>query len=267
MELNKPSNIDAFQLDFNTIYINSQNYFVRKVPYWVIKILVDNDSIVVENQFYKLKTQNHLGFQVKTIENNSIEISKIGMPDSKNYENEENGLSDVSKRLNELIEHIADFGKYKRRLGEYKFRCMDLEQNREITQVIKDLEQKESRLVNITSSLKRNIEEDLNTTKSYIQKSHGLEPDLLSYNYKPLIWMSDQIIKIIQERIEQWKNEIDKFYSFKDIYKKLHPLIKKKTVEKAKVKQKFQGKKFPLFAFDVNNLVISFKHKYPNYFS
>jgi len=266
LELNKPSNIDAFQLDFMKIYINSQNYFVRKVPYWVIKILVDNDSIAVENQYYKLKTQNHLEFQVETIENNSIKISKIGMPDSKNYENEEDGLNDIGKKLNELLVHIEIFGKYKRRLGEYKFRCMDLEPNQEITQVIKDLEQKESKLVNITSSLKRNIEEDLNTTKSYIQRSLGLEPDLLSYNYKPLIWSSDQIIKIIQERIEQWKNETGKFSSFKDIYKKLYPLIKKKTVEKAKTKQKFQGKKFPLFAFDVNNLLISFKHKYPNYF-
>jgi len=266
LELNKPSNIDAFQLDFMKIYINSQNYFVRKVPYWVLKILVHNDSIAVENQYYKLKIKNHLGFQVKTL-NNSIEVSNTGMLDSKNYENEEDGLNDIAKKLNELIEHIGLFGKYKRRLGGYNFKCKDLEPNPEITQLIKDLEQKESKLVNIATSLKRNIEEDLNTTKSNIQRSLGLEPDLLSYNYKPLIWTTDQIIKIIQERIEQWKNENSKFSSFEDIYKKLLPLIKKNSVEKVKEKQKFQGKKFPLFALDVNNLLISFKHKYPNYFN
>lgn len=266
LELNKPSNIDAFQLDFMKIYINSQNYIVRKVPYWVIKILVDNDSLVVENQFYKLKIKNHLGFKVKTIDNNPIEVLNTRTPDSKIFVNEENGLNEVGKKLNELLEQIENYSKYKRKFEEYKFRSMDLEPNQEITQLIKDFEQEESKLVNITSYLKRNIEEDINSTKSNIQRSLGLEPNLLSHNYKPLIRSSDQIIKIIQERIEQWENETGKFASFKDIYKKLYPLIKKKSIEKAKVKKKFQGKKFPLFAFDVNNLLISFKHKYPNYF-
>ena len=105
--------------------------------------------------------------------------------------------------------------------------------------------------------------------KTFIQKSRGSDTDLLSYNYLPLILDLENVNKTINDKIAIWIKETDKFKVFTKIYSSLKPLIVKMKEEsnkaRRKAKSKFKGEKFPLFAFDVNNLIIGFRKKYPNY--
>ncbi|GAH61357.1 unnamed protein product [marine sediment metagenome] len=151
------------------------------------------------------------------------------------------------------------------KLTKYKIYSFGLDKTPKIDELIKKMEEKEER-INIPISFLREIDKEINQLKTFIQKSRGIDTDLLSYNFLPIILDLEKVNQVIYDKIKIWIKETDKFKDFSELYSKLKPLINKMREKKSKTMGKFEGEKFPLFAFDVNNLIISFRQKYPNYY-
>ncbi|MHA1478439.1 MAG: BREX system Lon protease-like protein BrxL [Promethearchaeota archaeon] len=264
----RPLNYEHYKLDFLQICVDANNYISKQTPYWILKVLVEDEKLLAENRNYRLKSLENMGLMVKVIEKTPIETSSTSV--NKEYANYEENLDNVERLLDKYLKVVDNYQNHLKKLARYKIYSSDLDKSPEIDELIKKMEEKENQIISIPISFIREIDREINQLKTFIQKSRGIDTDLLSYNYLPLILNLEIVNKTISDKIVIWMKETDKFKVFLEIYSKLKPfidkMIKKRSKARSRAKSKFEGKKFPLFAFDVNNLLISFKKKYPNYY-
>lgn len=259
-----PPNSEEYQLDLLKISVNEDNFLVKKIPYFLLKLLVEEEQIIVENRKFKLKTESNSDFQIERINESSIEIFESLQTISKNYSDEEDELINIEKKLEELLKAIKRYGVIKKKIAIVTTRHDYLEHNVEINKLIEEFEQKTMHIQNIATYFTRVIENKINSIITMIQKGRGLEPDLLSHDYSPIINEKEKVLNQIKNRIELWEKINLKFNPVSELYTRIYSHIKERNDEIKKSKLIFNGAKFPLFAFDVNNLIISFNKKYPH---
>jgi ATP-dependent Lon protease len=265
----RPLNYEHYKLDFLQICVDANNYISKQIPYWILKVLVEDEKLLAENRNYKLKILENMALTVNVIEKPPIESSSTSV--NKEYANYEENLDVVERLLDKYLKVVDNYQNQLKKLAKYKIISSELEGTPEIDDLIIKMEEKENQIVTIPISFIREIDKEVNQLKTFIQKSRGSDTDLLSYNYLPLILDLENVNRTINDKIKIWIKETDKFKVFSKIFSHLKPLIDKMREERSKtrskVRSKFEGEKFPLFAFDVNNLIISFRKKYPNYYS
>jgi len=265
----QPLNYEHYKIDFLQICVDANNYISKQMPYWILKILVEDEKLLAENRNYKLKSLEDMALTVKIIEKTPIETSNTSV--NKEYANDEENLDNVERLLDKYLKVVDYYQNHLKKLGGYKIYSSELEKSPKVDELIKKMEEKENQINKIPISFIREIDKEINQMKTFIQISRGSDTDLLSYNYLPLILDLKNVNKTINDKTVIWIKETDKFKDFSKIYSKLKPLIDKMREERSKARSKarskFEGEKFPLFAFDVNNLMISFRKKYPNYYN
>jgi len=264
LESTKPLNYEDYHISLLEVYINDENYIVQKLPYWILKILIEEDIVSVDDIGFKVKKTDVADIIFKAIIKEPIK-SMIMSP-NQDYSNEEDKLDEIGKLLIEFSNIVKIYGKNLKKIAIIKVRSDYLDHTSEMNKCLEELEQKEKQIFKIPTYFTNNTENTLNLIITLIKKSRGLDPDLLSKDYTPILCQPEKILEIIKKKIDLWKNLIKKYESLQGIYKKLYINTKKNLDAEKKSKLIFQGKKFPLFAFDVNNLLISFKKKFPDSF-
>ncbi|MBD3216330.1 MAG: BREX system Lon protease-like protein BrxL, partial [Candidatus Lokiarchaeota archaeon] len=259
----KKKDTEELQIDLNTIEINDENFLTKKIPYWILKILVQEGLIDVEKNFFKICDLNQFdGISIINSNNDPIgAISKIRKEDI-DYSDDEDNVDIIEEILNELRNQIDNYDKTLYYLNYFKFRASSLEDDQEILELIRDLEEKEKHLpINSNIFIRENYQ-NINKTIDLIQKSRGMQPDLLSTNYAPILYETSKNIDELTNLKKRWKNLNKRCREINPIFKKLNKIIKRQQKTKKKSELIYEGGKFPLFAIDVNNLMISFFHKF-----
>jgi uncharacterized LabA/DUF88 family protein len=110
----------------------------------------------------------------------------------------------------------------------------------------------------------QNIIRSIQNSIKLIQNSRGMQPDLISLNYNPILIGTQSIIDKIKNWNKEWNDLNEKTQVFNEIFKKLNQYIKNRKKDEKKSNLLFKGEQFPLFAIDVNNLMISYSHMFPH---
>jgi hypothetical protein len=266
LESIKPLNYEEYHISLLEVYINDENYIVQKLPYWILKILIEEDIVSIDDIGFKVKKTDVADIIFKAIIKEPIKSKNIAMSLNQEYSNEEDKLNEIEKLLIEFLKLVKIYVKNLKTLALIGLRSEYLDRTPEMNALLEEFEQKEKQLFKIPTYFSRKTENTINLILNLIKKSRGMEPDLLSKDYTPILCQTEEILEIITKKIDLWKNLIKNHESLQDVYRKLQINIKKNLDAEKKSKLIFQGKKFPLFALDVNNLLISFKKKFPDSF-
>ena len=259
----KQDKIAPYIFERSKVFINNNNYLIKPVSYWVVKILVDEDHHELHNNAFRLKSKEieHLDIQIA----NGEPIKMVNDPSiaTYNYSDEEEHLNKIKNELNNLEKEIDQYNKHFNKLQQFKIKLMDYLDEKNILKIFEDLESIEQGLIIDSIIPIRQINREIEDEKGLILKGAALEPDLLSNNYNKIIKKSYVYLNQLESITKNWNEISDSFHNQTiSIFKESEKIIADK--EKAKIKHDkiFQGQKFPLFAFDINNLAISLKKKY-----
>ncbi|MFW9879499.1 MAG: NYN domain-containing protein, partial [Candidatus Thorarchaeota archaeon] len=181
------------------------------------------------------------------------------------YAKEEDNLDRIEKKVNQLLKIVNDQKVFRNKLKLLEYQSTKLKHAEDIDKLIIQMETNKQKIPPLSSTLIRIIEKKILDIIESIQKSRGLTPDLISYNYVPLLLDHENIFKHLENKIKNWTkcNKLS-LELFKDIFNKLLHIIRIKNEEKKKSQLIFEGQKFPLFAIDVNNLMYSLRDKFPD---
>jgi ATP-dependent Lon protease len=260
----KKNDPQELQVNFNSIEINDDHFLTEKIPYWVLKILVQEDLIEDEKKFFKIRNLDQFdGININRSNKKPVGIVSKIRKEEIDYSEDEDNVDIIEEKFDELINQIEKYDKSLYYLNYFKFRVSGLENNQETIELIRDLEAKEKDLpIRSNIFIKENYQ-NIEKAIELIQKSRGMQPDLLSTDYTPILFDTSKNIEELITLINKWKNINNNCKEIKPIFKELNSIIKKQQEIEKEEQSKFEGKQFPLFAIDVNNLMISFFHKFP----
>jgi len=256
---------DEYLLDFSSIYINKDEYLTRKIPYYLLKTLIDIEFLSVKNNQYKIDTNKIGKKNLKTVDEEPIRSTDSEIEKRSNYSEEEDGLKVIKTNLNELSQIVEKYKTYQSNLGIIERKSSKLAQLDEIDELIENLVENKGKLPKITINTRRKLAFYIDNEIEKITKGSSLSPDLFTNNYAPILKDYKTIAKLIEDKTVLWKNAYSLFISlFQDIFKKLLHFIKQHEQEEHKAKKRFGGAQFPLFAIDTNNLFYCLRTKFPH---
>ncbi len=255
----KPPDIKQALIPSNIkIYINSENLLTRPIPYWVIKPLV----------YYKILQPSKSGnCQIVANKNINLPITKI---------------SEESKPLQKDLSIKHNFREIELKLPDIQKEIEML--NAKYTSICREISNiwiLQAKLINIPPAELKNLNSiegqlnkiledvDLSTLKeenqlylnhlNLLMESQKNYIDLTPFESIPIVSDIEDFHQHIRKLIEEWHDHL------KHITTNIAPLIEKvkKILPTFPLvrEELFDGKSFKLFAFDMNNLIVSFKKK------
>jgi hypothetical protein len=250
------------------IYINTNHFLTRKLPYWVIKTLFAIKLIQQTNIGFKIADLTQLPFHSQI--EDRLPISPL-CEYYINFELEEAKIQQIyrlSEQLTttyeQLTYRIHDINITKANLLQQSFLSENDAESVAIQKYIEEFENYE-KLIQIpyASDLKvvnTHLTEDRSTMKqSLLSELETLKSEV--FEPSPIILEGDHLISILE------KEKLAKNTLLKIIIEKFDPLLGKikkiiNANEKKAQTQIFLGKMFPLYAFDINNLHNSLRQRY-----
>jgi ATP-dependent Lon protease len=260
-EYTEEKNLEKYRWSYNIIEVNEKNYLTGKVPYWLLKILVHEELLHLDKNYFKIEPiKDHHGFILEYSDNDPISVIDK-TTHSQNYEVEENSIKLIEKAINDLNTQIRKYQKFLRYINYLLFQFPKIGKNN--VDLFKKLENKKTEIPIQSNLFLKEILDNLNQSIELIKKSGGMQPDLLSINFDPILFESKYIIEELNTNIKNWKTLNSQFKDLKKVFKKLKNILEKEKETQKRSDLLFKGEKFPFFAVDVNNLMISFHKKYP----
>ncbi|MBD3212870.1 MAG: BREX system Lon protease-like protein BrxL [Candidatus Lokiarchaeota archaeon] len=254
-----------FHIDFNTIKISEEKFLTRPIPYWIVKIIVQEDILKIDNQFFKLHNLEQLK-EINTSESSEEPIHCVSRVKNEdiNYSEDEDKMDIIEDHLGKLVAKIEQYRKSFYYLNYFKVQTFNLKTtDQEILDLIEKLERSDDNFPIQSNRFLQNTIKSVQNTIKLIKSSRGMQPDLISFNYNPILIETQSIIDSIKNRIKEWNDLNEGTKRFNKVFKKLNQYVKKRKKDKKKSNLLFEGKQFPLFAIDVNNLMHSYNDKFP----
>ncbi|MGV9173495.1 MAG: BREX system Lon protease-like protein BrxL [Promethearchaeia archaeon] len=264
-EVTSKLNLENFQLNLRTVYVNDNDLIVRVMPYWILKYLISKKLVKIEKNVLRVNNLEKLeDIKIKKSDSPPIEVKTVKSGKSLDYSIYEDSLARLKKSLDKFYRLTEDYLQMLQIIYKYKSEASSLEHSKKVEKALTVIEKTEKKIQIDSSRIIKKIQKDIKKVIGLMQTSGGLSADLISKNYIPLLYSPEKINKKIGKIHKNWKKEYNKFGALKEPFKDLKPLIKKRREQEQKEKQLFKGEKFPLFAFDVNNLMESFQKKFQN---
>jgi len=263
LEKDIPIILEKLSLNIFNISVNNENYIIKPIPYAFLKVLIEKNKVRIHNNNLLLKNEDIFNFK-KIVENKEpIAIKSSNQTININYREEEEGIDQIEKNIENLLNIIEKYFDLQDKINEIKFNSSLLDRTEENNRLLQNIELIYNKILHLTSYNRNMIINQIQQSIEITKMARGISPDLLSYNYFPIILETKKIISLINEKIKLWEKEVEKFSDFENIYNKLYPIIKEKQQIQLMAKKKFGGKKFPFYSFDINNLCICYKQLYP----
>ncbi|MHA1338832.1 MAG: BREX system Lon protease-like protein BrxL [Promethearchaeota archaeon] len=278
MEMKQPE-FKGFQLNLLNIFVDDKDFIVKKIPYFLLKILKDFNNIYIKDSKYKLKNKGNIPFSIIIVNNDALKPinigSNIGLGNvaekgstnnlyNRNYSDEENNLVAINNKLKELMQNLEIFEENRDKLYYIKGNSSILEDTHENDQYFKKLNEFEKNLLDIDNYKIKKLKKEVKMVKDYLERAASYQPDLLSSNYDPIILDSKEVIKIINNFIDKISNENQKYNDIQEILNILQKKISENLEKEYKLKLPFKGEKFAFYAVDLNNIIYSYRDKFPN---
>ncbi|MHA1251047.1 MAG: BREX system Lon protease-like protein BrxL [Candidatus Helarchaeota archaeon] len=257
--------IPNYNFEKSKIFINENNLLVKPITYWIFKILFDKGLLEVQNNTLIIKSNNLNDIEIKVINEKPLTLTpnKRGI---QNFKEEEDYLSKIGKALNDLEKIVDKYCQIYNKISVYKVRLTENINESGISKLIENLESIEDKIIIKKLSVLNRINREINSERILIERSIPLQPNILTMDYSRVLKRpSDYLTKI--ELLKKYWNNIynDLEKEFVPIEKTVKNFIEQKEKERKKQHEIFGGKRFPLFAFDMNNLALSLKKKYNNF--
>ncbi|MHA1679506.1 MAG: BREX system Lon protease-like protein BrxL [Promethearchaeota archaeon] len=240
--------------EFGKIFTNEGKYLAMKIPYWYFKLLADENSLVgyhtglqVQNPKVNIKVQELVGCSV---------LKDIGA--TINFETEEDGLPACHKSYKELVQKLDNIISLFPKVDVIKAKVdIDGEKGRALYEMVDAIKIKLQNTFGFSSRVKfKDYRDSLEGEMKLMESAVTKAPDLLSLQgYDPIIPCNDisaeiiEKIAVIEEAKTSFMNIIDENKHLLDV----PPVTREATL--------FKGKRFPLYAIDINHLHICLKKK------
>ncbi|MHA1747278.1 MAG: BREX system Lon protease-like protein BrxL [Promethearchaeota archaeon] len=248
-----------------TIYITTDCHLIQKIPYWIFVILVDKNQIKVDgNRILIVNPDAAKGTHSLTF--SRLKQAPMQMdPNAKEPAIDLNSHDKFSKRISKLLKEmivlIDECYENTMKISIIKARLMA--ENQEDIALIRDIEMREKKILEFSryeyiTDMKK--ERDvLKSACESIALSLGSSSNLLEFQNLNVVLDSQEIfndLKKIKDNLSKMKSQLELEIPI------IEDLIKDKIKREEKREVLFDGSKFDLFIFDMNNLHNSYKKKY-----
>lgn len=240
-----------------TVHITHENLLTKSLPYWIAK------PLIIDNHL----KYNKAGYcQVSDLESTELLLIKDAndaVPLSSDN-NTNNSLTELEQRLPEVQKNIEKLyltlENYHSEICQLKIIQSKLEMINN-DQFVGRLE--ETKKTFFGESEIDKLKQDrrhISLHKEYLMKSRKEYVDLNNYVNLPIFTNIEDFNKLIREKDEFWRGRFEQFkLKFQESIQQAKNLLPQ---ERAPRNELFNGAKFKLFAFDMNNLIVSFRKKY-----
>ena len=236
-------------VDLPAMPINSENFLTEKIPYWVMKCLVSNDQLSIEEGKLKLD-KNERDFPQITQESPSLLPANVPVGTELEFNYEEQQIAEYVRKIDTLIEKLHRVIDASAQRKDFEYRAMRLRDNIRGLVLLKQLT---NIIVNPDTTQINQCVAKLTTMKTLLEKMAGKSPDLLHPEYFCAVQPVDELIAELDPKIEYWhdvKNQIED--ACKPVIREILK-IEKETGSNEEIL--FNGQKFTLFTIDVNNML------------
>jgi len=256
------------------IYTNGECLLTRTIPYWILKTLVDNEAITVElmevkqkkytskfdinkEQFCKIDRNRLKNLPLRIITEEAEPIKKDIDYEQDFMKYEELLLPRIQKRINSVINNIKEY------LQEIFNITVIIERlkldSRDTSELSEEIRETKDSLINDVELLKiKQYRNFLETHLEFLLNSQKIQVNLSNYEKFPILQNSKEFMADLENENKLYQEKLDNFR------KNLEPFLQKvpEILPDDHIKRKvlFKGQKFKLFAFDMNNFIVSFKN-------
>lgn len=244
------------------ILTDEANYLVKTIPYWSLKLFVEKDAIVYKKNKFIFNNKFENRIEQMTVKSKPLEIDSFtseNQDDQVDYKENEEALENYDKKLKLLKTKMEKFQRFFTMVKMWSIKLSEFPNNTKAQKLILQLE---DIIENCKINRQREIislNEEVSAEIDLITDSNGCNPNILEAKYK-------RIIRPMEERLEKVKTFTKNWQElYQTLFKASKPLIKQAATLYNKNKRinapskKERKEKFKLFAFDVNNLVVSYK--------
>jgi ATP-dependent Lon protease len=243
------------------LYINAHNQITRPVPYWILKMLLTNGKGSVNNSFFAIKTEGLPKFEVITEEKGGISLRKGA---NVNYQQEEEAYSKINQKLDNLYVKYRQCQTNLEQIENYCYvitRSPKFLQNEDLPTLLEKFEDLQNKLLVGSKTTLRKMKKRINSEKDGLAATASNDPDMLQYDFYPIILSAETRLEKLDELIRKWGQNHQQYLTL------VSPLIKQATILGLSVEQLikksaenlFGGEKFAYFTFDMNNLHYSYR--------
>ncbi|MHA1372391.1 MAG: BREX system Lon protease-like protein BrxL [Promethearchaeota archaeon] len=237
------------------IYLNQDKFLIKTLDYWIFKILVYNQVLKIDKNHCHFNTNNSRDLPICVVEE-KLEPLTIDFDQKNEFGKDEVLLPETQKGL-EVLDNI--FQKFIDEISNIKIIQAKLMKRKEDENLFNEIEKK------LEESLQDPELKDLKQKRTFFSNHHRFVMDcqnkyvdLSKFESLPIIKDSLEFVKLVEQKTLVLE---DKFQEFKKIFS---PYAEKasKILPKEYIREElFNGAQFKLFAFDMNNLITSFKKK------
>jgi ATP-dependent Lon protease len=247
------------------VEINSDHQLTHNIPYWLLKTLVNNDIIDEKEKNFIVKVGDLQNYDYCINEEHPILIEPFEKTTDVSFNDEENNIEPLIFELEALRCKVSDILEFQLNFNLNLIELQNLGKNEQIEQIeqIESIEEKICKFEGSTIKIKinelrkmvRNIEKEI----IFISNSQSMTPDILKPEYVQIICSNNEKINKLEKQKKFWHETLKQLRSnFNPILKEIIEIKQKIPIpDDSKNPQLFNGQKFPMFAFDVNNIVIS----------
>ncbi|WP_457557916.1 BREX system Lon protease-like protein BrxL [Candidatus Harpocratesius sp.] len=238
---------------FPEISINKQCYLTDSIPYWMLKNILSSGKMILKDNRLFLKS-TELQYGIKVTDDPALIIPMNVAGTSVTYSEEEDCFNEYNRNLKALFYKINKYSDSLDRFQFFKVKISKKSSQPQFLELLKKFEDAESRLHYIKKSVFIAIRESIQKEMDEIIDANAKTPDLLQGNYHVAILPS-------KERINKIKEFSTKWFEFQRTYDKNTNMLVNKAVQlgirymaENEDEYLFNGEKFVLIAFDMNNL-------------
>ena len=233
----------------------------KKIPIWSLMYLVNEEKIREINNYYKIVDNKFDNFKIVKVDSPPIFNKRSDI----NIEKIDEKIKEIENEFINLEKEIEVYKSNLYNFYSYFSKCLQYDNHIEINELGNKLEKRINRFTLFNRNFINEIKQQISFEKNNIQKFRGDSIAILVEYYPDLIEDCNIILNNLNDKYRYWACLNNRFQiKFNKIFKKITKHLKKLEIDVDKKSKIFKGKKFYLFAIDVNNLHISFSKKYQN---
>jgi len=238
-----------------SVFVTQDNLLTKPLPYWVVKVLIRNDLLRCDKGHNCQIVAPNL-FDLPFITQDAPPLTadpniKSPLPEI------EICLPEIQKKI-EVLDHIlTDYHKEICQLNiiQNTLEMMNNEQQ------LKNLEElREEFFEDSEIDAVKQTKHYLDVHKKYLMESRKEYVNLNNYSNFPIFTSMDDLNQVILDKTTYWQGRLNQFrMNFRDVLEQSKNLFPTERIQRDEL---LSGAKFQLFAFDMNNLITSFRKKY-----
>ncbi|MHA1269290.1 MAG: BREX system Lon protease-like protein BrxL [Candidatus Helarchaeota archaeon] len=257
--------IPDYYFEKSKLVVNINDLLVKPITYWILKILFDRGIVKIRNNTLLIKSNNLNDIEKEVVNEKPLILTRDNIK-IRNFREDEDYLTKIGKTINDLEKIVNEYCEICNKISVYKVKLMEFINESSISKLFEDLELIEDIIIIKKYSLLKRINREINYEKILIEKSIPLQPNILTMDYSKILKSSADFLKKIELLKNRWNDEYNNLEKkFLPIEKTVKNLIEQKEKERKDQTKPFNGKKFTLYAFDINNIAISLNEKYKGY--